>query len=158
MTSQLPGLGLSVAFLVTLVWITLTDLDRRVIPNRVLFLAAVVAIVTSALAEPGAMPERALAAVAGGAVLLLVALIHPTGMGMGDVKLVAVMGLYLGAAIVPALVVAFAIGAGAGAAPLVQHGLRARKRAIPFGPYLAAGGLTAMLFGDQMLAWYLAGL
>ena len=158
MTSQLPGLGLSVAFVVTLVWITLTDLDRRVIPNRVLFLAAVVAIVTSALAEPGAMPERALAAVAGGAVLLLVALIHPTGMGMGDVKLVAVMGLYLGAAIVPALVVAFAIGAGAGAALLVRHGLRARKRAIPFGPYLAAGGLTAMLFGDQMLAWYLAGL
>ena len=56
MTSQLPGLGLSVAFVVTLVWITLTDLDRRVIPNRVLSLAAVVAIVTSSLAEPDAMP------------------------------------------------------------------------------------------------------
>jgi leader peptidase (prepilin peptidase) / N-methyltransferase len=74
---------------------------------------------------------------------------------MGDVKLVAMMGIYLGRAIAPALLVAFAVGAVVGVAMIARHGSDARKRAIPFGPFLALGGVVGLWFGDAMVDWYL---
>lgn len=140
----------------TLVAVTLTDIERRVIPNAILGVSAAACLILAAAADPASLPERLLAAAAGGGVLLAAALAYPRGMGMGDVKLVAVMGLYLGRSLAPALLVAFAAGSLAGAVLLLRHGPEARKRAIPFGPFLALGGVVGLLFGDQLIGWYLA--
>ena len=149
-------MALGLLLVSTLVAVTLTDLERRVIPNAILAVSAAAGLVLAAATDPASLPERLLAAAAGGGVLLAAALAYPRGMGMGDVKLVAVMGIYLGKAIAPALLIAFAAGSLAGAVLLVRHGSEARKQAIPFGPFLALGGVVALLFGDQLIDWYLA--
>jgi len=100
-------------------------------------------------------PDPAIAAAGAGGFLLAVALAYPRGMGMGDVKLAAVMGLYLGRAVVPALAVAVFAGAVVGMALLARDGSSARKRAVPFGPFLALGGVVGLLAGDEILDWYL---
>jgi len=149
-------MALGLLLVSTLVAVTLTDLERRVIPNAILAVSAAAGLVLAAATDPASLPERLLAAAAGGGVLLAAALAYPRGMGMGDVKLVAVMGIYLGKAIAPALLVAFAAGSLAGGVLLVRHGSEARKQAIPFGPFLALGGVVGLLFGDQLIDWYLA--
>jgi leader peptidase (prepilin peptidase)/N-methyltransferase len=138
-----------------LVAITLTDLEQRVIPNRIVVPAAVVGIAIAAVADPGSLPERLLAAAAAGGFLFIVALVYPRGMGMGDVKLVAMMGLYLGRAIAPAVLIGFAAGAIVGVAMMASQGSAARKRAVPFGPFLALGGIIGLWFGDSIVDWYL---
>jgi leader peptidase (prepilin peptidase) / N-methyltransferase len=84
-----------------------------------------------------------------------VALLYPRGMGMGDVKLAAVMGLFLGASVVPALVVGIALGGLVGVVLMLRFGSEARKHAIPFGPFLAIGGVVGLLAGSQMIDAYL---
>jgi leader peptidase (prepilin peptidase) / N-methyltransferase len=148
-------LALSVAFCGLLVIVTVTDLDRLTIPNGVLFAGAVVAVAGAAATDPGSLPGRGIAAAAAGGCLLVVACARPGGMGMGDVKLAAVMGLYLGAAVAPALLIGFAAGALAGLAVIARRGLAARKHAVPFGPFLALGGVVALWYGDAAVDWYL---
>jgi leader peptidase (prepilin peptidase)/N-methyltransferase len=87
--------------------------------------------------------------------LLCVALAYPRGMGMGDVKLVAVMGIYLGRAVAPALLIAFAAGALVGLVLIGLRGAAARKQTIPFGLFLALGGVVSLWFGDAIVDWYL---
>ncbi len=105
-TGDLAELALGLIFCALLVTVTLTDLDRRVIPNAILAAGAAAAIVIVAVTDPSSLPERAIAAAGAGGFLLLAALAYPRGMGMGDVKLAAVMGLYLGEAVIPAMFVA----------------------------------------------------
>jgi leader peptidase (prepilin peptidase)/N-methyltransferase len=101
-------------------------------------------------ADPAGVPERLFAAAGAGGFLLLAALAYPGGMGMGDVKLAAVVGLYLGSAVVPAMLVAVLAGALVGLVMIVRHGTGERKRAIPFGPFLALGGVVGLFAGDQI--------
>ena len=117
---------LPAALLAFLVPITVIDLDRRIIPNRLTGAAAAVALVLVALVDPSSAPERLAAAGLAGGAFLAVALASPAGMGMGDVKLVAVLGLYLGATVAVAVVVALAAGTVAGLAIVVRRG-RARR-------------------------------
>jgi leader peptidase (prepilin peptidase)/N-methyltransferase len=78
-------------------------------------------------------------------------------MGMGDVKLAAVLGLFLGRDVVPALFVAFLVGTLVGAAIMARKGAQeGRKTAVPFGPFLAVGAVVALFAGDAMVDWYLA--
>ena len=149
------ALALGLVFVALLAAITLTDLERRVIPNAILLVGALIATVIVASTDPSSLPERAGAAAGAGGFLLLAALIHPRGMGMGDVKLAAVMGLFLGVEVVPALFVGVALGALAGVALMLRDGAAARKRAVPFGPFLAAGGVMGLLAGSQMIDAYL---
>jgi leader peptidase (prepilin peptidase)/N-methyltransferase len=148
------GLILGLAFCALLVIVTLTDLERRVIPNSVLLAGAVTAVVIVAVTDPAGLIERGVAAAGAGAALLCVALAYPRGMGMGDVKLAAVMGLYLGLAVVPAIAVGSGAGALFGLWLIVRHGAEARKRAVPFGPFLALGGIVGLWWGDAIVAWY----
>jgi leader peptidase (prepilin peptidase)/N-methyltransferase len=151
-----PGeIALGLVFVTTLLAVTLTDLERRIIPNKILLVAAVLGVAIAAVAVPDTLPERALAAVATGGLLFLAALIYPRGMGLGDVKLAAVMGLYLGRDVAPAMLVALLAGALVGLAMIAREGAAARKRAIPFGPFLALGGVVGLLAGDQLVDWYL---
>ena len=135
--------------------ITLTDLEQRIIPNKILIAGAVVGLAIIAPTDPGSLPERAIAAVAAGGVLFLAALAYPGGMGLGDVKLAAVMGLFLGRAVAPAILFALIAGSAVGLALIARHGAAARKMAIPFGPFLALGAVVAMLVGNQLLDAYL---
>jgi leader peptidase (prepilin peptidase)/N-methyltransferase len=148
-------LALGLVFVSVLAAITLTDLERRVIPNAILLVGSVIGLGIVVATDPSSLPERAAAAAGGGAFLLLFALIYPRGMGMGDVKLAAVMGLFLGASVVPALFVGIALGALAGLGLILRYGSAARKHAVPFGPFLAIGGVVGLLAGSQMIDAYL---
>jgi leader peptidase (prepilin peptidase) / N-methyltransferase len=145
-----PGLVL----MTLLVTVSAIDIEHRIVPNRLLAPAAVAALAVWALVDPGRLPENLVAAVAAGGFLLVTAMAYPAGMGMGDVKLAAVMGLYLGGAVAPALFVAFAAGALVGIAVIAVKGGAARKQGIPFAPFLALGGIVGQLFGAAMLDWY----
>ncbi len=148
-------LALGLVLCALLVTITLTDLDLRVIPNRIVAFGSLVAIAIVLASDPGGLDERLIAAAAAGGALFLIVLAYPRGMGMGDAKLVAMLGLYLGRAVAPAVLIGFLIGALIGIAMIARHGAAARKRAIPFGPFLALGGVIGLWFGDEIVDWYL---
>lgn len=148
-------LALGLVLVSTLVAVTLTDLERRVIPNKILLVAALLGVAIAAATDPAGLPERAIAAAAAGGLLFAAALAYPRGMGLGDVKLAAVMGLFLGRDVAPAILVALLAGSLVGLAMIARHGAAARKRAIPFGPFLALGGVVGLLAGDQLVDWYL---
>jgi leader peptidase (prepilin peptidase)/N-methyltransferase len=147
--------ALGLVFVTVLMAVTLTDLDLRIIPNKVLIVAAILAVAIAAAGDPGSLPERAIAAAAAGGLLFAAALAYPRGMGLGDVKLAATMGLFLGRNVAPAILVALLSGSLVGLAMIARHGASARKQAIPFGPFLALGGVVGLLLGDQMVNWYL---
>jgi leader peptidase (prepilin peptidase)/N-methyltransferase len=147
---------LGLAFVLLLVPVSLIDLDHRIIPNRLMLIGAVVAPAILALTAPGDLPEHLIAAAAAGGFLLVAAIAYPRGMGMGDVKLAAVMGLFLGRAVGPAMFVALIAGTLVGALVIARKGAReGRKTAVPFGPFLAFGGLVGLLAGDAIVEWYL---
>ena len=149
-------LVLGIVLVAFLVPIALIDLDHKIIPNRLTLPAAVLALVLGTALDPGGELERVVAGLAAGAVLILPSLLHPSGMGMGDAKLVAVIGLFLGQAVVPAFFVAFVVGTIVGIAVLVRKGMSAGRRTkIPFGPYLALGGVVGVLTGDELVQRYL---
>ena len=145
-------LGLVLCFV--LVTVTLTDLDLRIIPNRIVIAGSIAALAIVAIGDAGELGERAIAAAVGGGVLFLIALAYPRGMGMGDAKLVGMMGLYLGRALAPAVLIGFAVGALVGVALIARHGSQARKQAVPFGPFLALGGVIGLWFGEDIVDWY----
>jgi leader peptidase (prepilin peptidase)/N-methyltransferase len=148
------ALLLELPFTAVLVAVAAIDLEHRIVPNRILLPAAVWAVVGWALVEPSFLPE-ALAAGAGAFLfLLLAALAYPAGMGMGDVKLAGAIGLYLGLAVIPALLVAFAAGSIVGVAMLVREGAAARKKGVPFAPFLAVGGFVGLLAGEELISLY----
>ena len=153
---QPTQLLMGLVFVATLAAVTLTDLERRVIPNRILAVSAVAGIAIAAFGDPSSLPERGIAGLAAGGLLLLAAIAYPAGMGMGDVKLAALMGLYLGDAVAPALMVGFLSGAIFGLWMIAREGSAARKKGIPFGPFLAFGGFVGLLAGDELIGWYLS--
>jgi leader peptidase (prepilin peptidase) / N-methyltransferase len=147
---------LGLAFVVLLVPVTLIDLDHRIIPNTLMLVGTVVSVGILLLTDPGALTEHLIAAAAAGGFLLIAALAYPAGMGMGDVKLAAVMGLFLGRNVGPAMLVALVTGSVVGALIIARKGAKeGRKTAIPFGPYLAFGGLVGLFAGDAIVDWYL---
>jgi leader peptidase (prepilin peptidase) / N-methyltransferase len=151
-------LALGLVLVSLLVAITLTDVERLVIPNAIVLAGAICGLAIATATDPGSLAERGVAALAAGGLLLSAWLAYPRGMGMGDVKLAAVMGLYLGRGVAPALLVGFAAGAIYGLALMLRHGAAARKAAIPFGPFLALGGVVGLLAGDLLIDAYLDGL
>jgi leader peptidase (prepilin peptidase)/N-methyltransferase len=146
---------IGLVFVAVLAVVTLTDLDLRIIPNKVLIAGSALCLAIAIPTDPGGVPERLIAAAAGGGLFFLVVLAYPRGMGMGDVKLVATMGLFLGRAVAPAILAGLLAGSIVGLALIATQGAQARKMAIPFGPFLALGGVVGMLAGDALLDIYL---
>jgi leader peptidase (prepilin peptidase) / N-methyltransferase len=124
--------------------VTVSDLRTRLVPDGALLASLLVAIPVCLASDPGAVPGRLLAGLGAGGFLLAAALIRPDGMGLGDVKLAAVLGFYLGGAVIEAMLISFAAGSVAGLVLLIRHGWRARSRTIPFAPFLALGALLAI--------------
>lgn len=142
------------AFCWILVVVSRTDLETRLIPNRIVLPGAVAILVARTLDDPGI--AWILGALAAGGLLFLVALVYPKGMGMGDVKLAAFLGAGLGGAVAVALFLGFVAGFFPAIAVLVRRGRAARKETIPYGPFLALGGVIALFWGDAILDWYLS--
>ncbi len=132
------------------------DLREHIIPND-LVLVGLLAWLPAMLLFPYD-GKSWLSALGGGAaafaLFYLLAVLVPGGMGMGDVKLALVMGLFLGAGwVAMALMLAFILG-GLVSGVLLATRRIARKGYIPFGPFLAAGGLITLLWGSQIWNWY----
>lgn len=148
--------ALGLLLVVVLIPVALIDLDRRIIPNKILLPAAVAAVAIGAGLAPKELPEQLIAAAAAGGFLLLFALAYPKGMGMGDVKLAAVLGLYLGRSVAVALIAGVLAGVLIGSAIMARVGVQqGRKTAVPFGPFLALGAIVALLAGPAIVHWYL---
>ncbi len=127
---------------------SVTDLRRRVVPNRLTAAGAVAAVAVGAVVDPAGEPARLAAAAGAGGLLLAAALVRPDGMGMGDVKLAAVLGLCLGPPVALAVLAACLAGCAAGTVVAVRHGWRAARAAtVPFAPCLALGATVAVLPG-----------
>lgn len=140
----------------TLVIVTNSDLDQRIVPNQVLLVSALCGVVAMALAYPDDWVTWVLSAVIAFTVMFLAALAYPSGMGMGDVKLAGVMGLYLGRAVAPSLLLAFLLGTIVGLGIMAVRGVAAgRKTAVPFVPFMAAGGVFGLFWGEDVVQWYL---
>jgi leader peptidase (prepilin peptidase)/N-methyltransferase len=147
-------------FLGVMLAAALIDLRHRIIPNRLVYPAVVVfavGIVAAWAVGVDVSPVRAaLALLAYGGALLVLALVSPAGMGMGDVKLAGLIGMVLGTIAWKYVVVAAAGGAllgGVGGVVALLLG-RSRKDTIPFGPFLAAGAIVAALFAGPIASWY----
>jgi leader peptidase (prepilin peptidase)/N-methyltransferase len=149
------------AFAAIQIAVAAIDLELRIIPNRIMYPAypvfAVVIVVGWLLDRPLDPARAGIGLLAYGGFYLIVAMISPRGLGMGDVKLAGLIGLVLGSLGLRYVGVAAAAailsgGLGGIAALLLGKG---RKSAIPFGPYLAAGALVAVVWGEPIASWYL---
>ena len=147
-------LALELPFAAMLIAVAGIDLEHRIVPNKILAPAAAWAIVGAAVIRTEDLPELLIAGAAAFVVLLMAALVYPAGMGMGDVKLVGVMGLYLGSAVAPAMLIGFLAGSLTGLAMIARHGKAARKMGVPFAPFLALGGLVGLLVGPELIDLY----
>jgi leader peptidase (prepilin peptidase)/N-methyltransferase len=147
---------LGLLLVTALVPITLIDLELRLIPNLITGPAALAAVVAIAALDTDFLPEALIAGAAAGGFFLLAALMYPRGMGMGDVKLAGMLGLYLGKAVAPAIFIALIAGVAVGAAVIARKGAaEGRKTAVPFGPFLAVGGIIAFFAGADLVDAYL---
>jgi len=144
------------AFLaIVLVTATVIDLKRRKIPNWLTFPAAVLAVCLGLALHPSGLLDQVLAGLAAGGFLFVFAIIYPKGLGMGDVKLALVMGLYLSGSVAVAMVIGLVCSAIAGLFVIGKHGLaEGRKIGLPLAPFLALGGAVAILAGPEILHWY----
>jgi leader peptidase (prepilin peptidase)/N-methyltransferase len=149
-----PELLLDLPFAAMLIAVAEIDFEYEIIPNKIVYPMAVWGVAACAIAEPSKLPEHLIAGAAAFTFLLVAALAYPAGMGMGDVKLAGVMGLYLGAAVAPGMLVAFLTGSVVGIAIMVRQGVRARKQRVPFAPFLALGGLVGLVAGPELIDLY----
>jgi prepilin signal peptidase PulO-like enzyme (type II secretory pathway) len=133
--------------------VTVTDLERRIVPNRIVLPALAVALVVQTARDPSV--EWIAAALAAGGFFLVLALVNPGGLGMGDVKLAAFLGAWLGRDVAVALFVGSLLGVLPALVVLARRGASGRKVALPYVPALAAGAIVALFFGDDLLAaWF----
>jgi leader peptidase (prepilin peptidase) / N-methyltransferase len=151
---------LGLVLVAVLVPVALIDFEHRIIPNKITLPAAVAAVGIGLALDLRGVPEQLIAGAAAGGFLLAFALAYPRGMGMGDVKLAAVLGLFLGRSVAVAILVGVLTATLVGACVMARVGVeKGRKTAVPFGPFLALGGVVGLLAGPTIIHWYLhAGL
>jgi leader peptidase (prepilin peptidase) / N-methyltransferase len=130
-----------------LILLAAIDLKHRVLPNAILLPAVLAVALTVAAADPAGFLEHLYSALALFGFLLLFAVLVPSGLGMGDAKLGFLLGLSLGSRTLSAMLATFAASFLAAVWILARQGLSARKQTIPFGPYMALGGILAFFLG-----------
>jgi leader peptidase (prepilin peptidase) / N-methyltransferase len=140
-------------YVCVLVAISAIDLRHRIIPNRIVLPAALIVLVARTLVHPSV--EWLLAGLGASLFLLLAALAYPAGMGMGDVKLALLLGFADGRAVAVAMMAGMVSALVPSVVLFARHGSKARKMAIPFGPFLALGGILGFFWGNELLDAYL---
>ena len=123
------------------------DLKHRLLPNAIVLPSVVAVALIVAAADPGSFLEHLWAGLALFGFLFVVAAVVPAGLGMGDAKAGLLLGIALGARTYSAMLAAFAALFVAAVWILARRGLSARKESIPFGPFLALGGILGFFFG-----------
>ena len=141
-------------FCLTLVTVSATDLEHRIIPNRIVVPAGLIVLLANTALHPS--PRYAIAAVGASGFLLAAALAYPSGMGMGDVKLAFLMGAALATSVTVALFVGMIAALVPSVVLIARHGKAARKMGIPFGPFLALGSVVALFAGPWLLHAYMS--
>jgi len=146
------------ALLTALIVITAIDLRHQIIPDAITLPGIVAGVVANVATHHLSWAEVALGIALGGGVFFVIIVASRGGMGAGDMKLGAMLGAFLGWKIALfGLMVGVVVG-GAWAVILMALGVRGRKDAIPFGPFLAVGGAAALFWGEGVVQWYVAGL
>ncbi|HEX6582937.1 MAG TPA: prepilin peptidase [Thermoleophilaceae bacterium] len=147
-------LVLELPFVAALIALAAIDLDLKLLPNKIVYPLAVYGVIATVLVDRDDLLENLIAGAAAFAFLLAAVVAYPRGMGMGDVKLAGAMGLYLGLSVIPALLVAFLSGSLVGVVILAREGSAGRKKAVPFGIFLALGGIVGVLAGPELIDVY----
>jgi leader peptidase (prepilin peptidase) / N-methyltransferase len=147
-------LWLELPFVACLIALAGIDFDHQLLPNKIVYPMAVWGVAATAIVQSGDLVEHLIAGASAFAFLLAVVLAYPRGMGMGDVKLAGAMGVYLGLSVIPAMLVAFLTGTVVGLAIIAREGAQARKKAVPFGIFLALGGVVGVLAGPELIDLY----
>jgi leader peptidase (prepilin peptidase) / N-methyltransferase len=141
-------------FVAALIALAGIDLDHKLLPNKIVYPLAAWGVVAVLIAERDDIVEHLVAGAGAFLFLFVAVLAYPRGMGMGDVKLAGAMGIYLGTAVIPALLIAFLSGSAVGLAIIAREGAAARKKAVPFGIFLAFGGIAGVLAGPELIDVY----
>ena len=132
--------------------LTVIDIERRIVPNRIVVPALFIAVIVQTIRDTSL--EWIVSAIGAGGFFLLLALIYPAGLGMGDVKLAAFLGAWLGYPVAVALFAGTLLGMIPALVVLVRKGAKGRTATMPYVPALAAGAIVALFFGDALLdAW-----
>jgi leader peptidase (prepilin peptidase)/N-methyltransferase len=132
-------------FIATLCVLSAIDIAERRLPNRIVLPSAVAVLLAQIALAPDRALEWTLAALGAALVLLVLQLLYPAGLGMGDVKLALLLGAALGTAVISALLFGFLAAAVFALVLIARYGLVVRRRTIPLGPFLALGGIAVML-------------
>ena len=150
-------LVVAVVLLGALVAITAIDLQHQIIPDVITLPGIVAGFLANLAGGRVSWLDSLIGVLLGGGVFLVIILVSGGGMGGGDMKLGAMLGAFLGWKVVlVALFVAVVLG-GALAIALLTTGMRRRKDAIPFGPFLALGGVIGLFWGERLARWYVSG-
>jgi leader peptidase (prepilin peptidase)/N-methyltransferase len=157
-----PELGVMAFYACLFIIIFVIDLEHGLILNKVVYPGMVVALLLALLARPWltqwVVTGIANAALGGGigfAIFFLIAIVSRGGMGWGDVKLAALIGLATGFPLVFPSIIMGAILGGIVAVALMTAKKRKRRQTIPFGPFLALAAMATLLWGSNILSWYL---
>jgi leader peptidase (prepilin peptidase) / N-methyltransferase len=145
---------LELPFVACLIALAGIDFDHKLLPNKIVYPMAVYGLVATAIVDTDDLVEHVIAGAGAYLFLFIAVLAYPRGMGMGDVKLAGAMGLYLGLSIVPAMLTAFVTGSLVGLGMMAREGVQARKKAVPFGVFLALGGIVGVLAGPELIELY----
>jgi leader peptidase (prepilin peptidase) / N-methyltransferase len=145
---------LELPFVACLIALAGIDLDHRLLPNKIVYPMAVYGLVATAIVDTDDLVEHVVAGAGGFLFLFVAVLAYPRGMGMGDVKLAGAMGVYLGLSLIPAMLTAFLTGSLVGLGMMAREGVQARKKAVPFGVFLALGGIVGVLAGPELIELY----
>ena len=147
-------LVLELPFVAALIALAAIDFDHKLLPNKIVYPLAGYGVIATLLVDRDDLAENVIAGAGAFAFLLLAVIAYPRGMGMGDVKLAGAMGLYLGLSVVPALLTAFLTGSVVGVVIIAREGAAGRKKAVPFGVFLALGGIVGVLAGPELIDLY----
>ncbi len=150
--------GVAAVLLCALVAITAIDLRHQIIPDAITLPGILAGLTANVATRHLAWADVALGIALGGGVFFVVIVASGGGMGAGDMKLGAMLGAFLGWKIGLFALLAGVVVGGVWAGALMALGVRGRKDAIPFGPFLALGGAAALFWGEGVVQWYVAGL
>jgi leader peptidase (prepilin peptidase)/N-methyltransferase len=145
--------GIAAFFCIVLVALATIDAEHYLIPNKIVLPAAAIVLVAQTARDLS--PEWAIAGLGAALFLFLAALAYPAGMGMGDVKLALLLGFALGRLVPVAMMIGMISALVPSAVMFARHGKAARKMKIPFGSFLALGGVVALFAGEPLLDAYL---
>jgi len=147
-------------FVAALIVITFIDFEHKIIPDVISLPGILYGLLAALVLSRITFVESLLGALLGGGSLLLVAgfyylLTKQEGMGLGDVKLLAMMGAFLGwQSILFIIMIGSITGAAIGVAAMVIK-KKDRKYAIPFGPFLSLGAVAYLFYGQEIIYWYM---